>query len=485
MPKKIQIKLLSDSGELLNIVTCRAGRIAVLRGSSSSDLRPYQRALSSTDDTENLQVTCDGVPYNNEGHSLLGFGEVSPCAGLSVKAFLVKHGVPDDSQLSLLMSFGLTECHDKECSQLSADEERRLRLAAFTAHPSKALILNNPFESISGSWRDSVAELLASHAKNNGALVIVTSLTYRPEAWIDNDIVDRIQVGQTAQRTIGFGSSDMANTSLMAEITSRVRQDNAPQSPSVQQGPQKTASLASAALGVVGEMDTEDVITSGHTKTTSIPFVAKALSVILGIGLGTWGAFTLMSPAPESASTTVESATQATENRTAALPQSNPVVAENKKALANASPQEVSAPQSKKSHAKVMNRPSKQYLLDLYPLAIKNSIIKTANGVIPPIENNQPDEGASNQAKSKKNTGSLFSLLQNASSNEKSESPQEFGYDRHPARPYQPFSESREADSEDQDAMEARREEIRNRFLEAIRQSALRRQAQLEEELDY
>ena len=33
--------------------------------------------------------------------------------------------------------------------------------------------------------------------------------------------------------------------------------------------------------------------------------------------------------------------------------------------------------------------------------------------------------------------------------------------------------------------MEARREEIRNRFLEAIRQSALRRQAQLEEELDY
>lgn len=484
MPKKIQIKLLSDSGELLSVVTCRAGRIGVLRGSSPSDLRPYQRILSSTGDTENLEVTCDGATYNNEEHSLLGFGEISPCTGLSVRAFLVKHGIPDDSHRSLLMSIGLTECYEKECSQLSADEERRLRLVAFTAHPSKALILNNPFEPISGSWRDSVAELLASHAKNNGALIIVTSLTYRPEAWIDNDIVDRIQVGQTAQRTIGFGSSDMASTSLMAEITSRVRQDNAPQAPSAQQGPQKIASLASAALGAVGGIDSEHIITSGHTKSSSMPFLAKALSVILGVSVGTWGAFTLMGPSSESVPTPVESKKQVAENSVASLQQPNPR-AENKEAIASANPQEVAVTQSKKSQAKVTNRPSKQYLLDLYPLAIKNSIIKTANGVLPPIENNQSNEVVSTQAKGTRNTGSLFSLLQNASSNEKSEPPQESGYERYPARPYQPDSESREADYEDQEAMEARREEIRNRFLEAIRQSALRRQAQLEEEVDY
>lgn len=484
MPKKIQIKLLSDSGELLSVVTCRAGRIAVLRGSSSYDLRPYQRALSASSDTENLQVTCDGATYHNDEHTLLGFGEISPCAGLSVNGFLIKCKVPDESHLSLLMSFGLADCYEKECSQLSTDEERRLRLAASTAHPSKALILNNPFESISGSWRDPVAELLASYAKNNGALIIVTSLTYRSEAWIDNDIVDRIQVGQTAQRTIGFGSAELSSTSIMTEITSRVRHDHALKSPNTQQGSQKAVSLASAALGAVGAVDTESVVSVAPAKIGGMPFLTKVFSIILGLSLGTWGAFTLMSPIPESANTPIDSGNRAAGGSVPPPPLSN-ADKKDKKAVTNATTQEVSAPPSQRSQAKVVNKQNKHYLLDLYPLAIKNSIVKTANGVIPPIENNQHHEVAPNQVKGRKNTGSLFSLLENASSNDKSEARQEPGHYRHPIRSIQPYSDNSEEDLDYQEAMEARREEIRNRFLEAIRQSALRRQAQLDETLEY
>jgi len=81
-------------------------------------------------------------------------------------------------------------------------------------------------------------------------------------------------------------------------------------------------------------------------------------------------------------------------------------------------------------------------------------------------------------AKQKVDSGNLFSLLE-AASNSKGNTA--------PGRPNPPSYSSQNEESEDSDDSdmtpeEAQREAIRNRFLEAIRASAQRRQAAAEEE---
>ena len=475
MPKKIQLKLLSSSGELLNVVTCRAGRITVLRGGSPSDLRPYQRALSGTSDGENVVVTCDEQDLNPEQHFTLGFGEASPCTGLSVKEFLAKQRVASESHQALLVSVGLTDIYEKQCSQLSTDQETRLRLIVATTESNKALILNNPFESVGASWRETLAEIIVSFAKNSNALILVPSLSYRPECWIDNDLVDRVQVGHTAQRTIGFGSSDLASTALMADITAKVRGNQGEKSPNNQ----KTATLAAGAIAAnpLNEESTQDIHSSATPKTFST--ILKLSSVAIGILAGTWGAFTILEPSPSS--------NKAIATKLPDASQGNPT--SGKQNTSNAVSHRESNPSAKIVAS--ANKPQKttkasvstRYILDLYPASIKQGILDTANGVVPTFEEQQSETEPAHTNTKKPQQGSLFSLLENASSKDSSSS------SRSPANSYRDDRYDRRDytdndDDNDNDEMEARREEIRNRFLEAIRQNALRRQAALDQNQD-
>lgn len=472
MPKKIQLKLLSSSGELLNVVTCRAGRITVLRGGSPSDLRPYQRALSGTSDGENVVVTCDEQDLNPEHHFTLGFGEASPCIGLSVKEFLAKHNVPSESHQALLVSVGLADIYEKHCSQLSTDQETRLRLITATTESNKALILNNPFESVGASWRETLAEIIVSFAKNSNALIVVPSLSYRPECWIDNDLVDRVQVGHTTQRTIGFGSSDLASTALMADITAKVRGSQGEKS----SNKQTTATLAAGAITgtPLKEESTQDINSSSAPKTFST--ILKLSSVAIGILAGTWGAFTILEPSPSS--------NKPIATNPPGISQSKPTTDKQNKSNA------VSKQSVSNTSAKIVapaNKPQKptkpsvstRYILDLYPASIKQGILDTANGVIPTFEDQQSETQTAHTNTKKPQQGSFFSLLENASSKDSSSS------SRSPANSYREERyDRRDYEDDDDDEMEARREEIRNRFLEAIRQNALRRQAALDQNQD-
>lgn len=472
MPKKIQLKLLSSSGELLNVVTCRAGRITVLRGGSPSDLRPYQRALSGTSDGENVVVTCDEQDLNPEQHFTLGFGEASPCTGLSVKEFLAKQGVASESHQSLLVSVGLTDIYEKHCSQLSTDQETRLRLIVATTESNKALILNNPFESVGASWRETLAEIIVSFAKNSNALIVVPSLSYRPECWIDNDLVDRVQVGHTTQRTIGFGSSDLASTALMADITAKVRGNQGEKSSNNQQ----TATLAAGAIAgsPLNEESTQDINSSSAPKKFST--ILKLSSVAIGILAGTWGAFTILEPSPSS--------NKPIATKLPGASQSNPTT--DKQNKSNAAPKQNVSNTSAKIVDPV-NKPQKptkptvntRSILDLYPASIKQGILDTANGVIPSFKDQQSETETAHTNTKKVTQGSFFSLLENASSKDSSPS------SRSPANSYRDDRyDRRDYTDDDDDEMEARREEIRNRFLEAIRQNALRRQAALDQNQD-
>ena len=61
MPKKLQAKLLSKTGELLNVINCFAGQVAVFRAHSAADLRPYLRALTGGQGPERFSITTDGI----------------------------------------------------------------------------------------------------------------------------------------------------------------------------------------------------------------------------------------------------------------------------------------------------------------------------------------------------------------------------------------------------------------------------------------
>lgn len=470
MPNKLQLKLISNSGELLNVVNCLAGKISVLRASVPSDLRPYQRALSGSPGKENLVVTCDGNEYRAEDHIVIGFGEPSPTAGLSVREFLAKNEIVDAAAEALLLQIGLEAVAEKKCSDLSADQESRLRLIAATTDPDRVLVLNDPFENISGQWRERAADLLASFARSRKALIVIPALSYRPESWIDNQSVERIEVGQTSQRTIGFGAAGSQSNALINEIRDRVRQEH-------QQPARVTekAALASAALSGAA-IPTDEIHDSAQPRRTVS--IAKISAATIGAGLSVWVAVNLLPSAkhlPQSSSTvstTKEAVTThpKSTDRPASAPSGDVAL---KTTGDDVAKDDVAANVSKPPESDQKKAVSDDFVLDHYPQVVKISLLDTARGVTglksPSGENTQSSQPQGDRS------GNLFSLLESASS----KSPGD------PAPAEQVYNEAEEpVESESAPVSaseeESRREEIRNRFLEAIRAAAERRQAETE-----
>lgn len=475
MPNKLQLKLISNSGELLNVVNCLAGKISVLRASVPSDLRPYQRALSGSPGKENLVVTCDGNEYRADDHIVIGFGEPSPTAGLSVREFLAKSDIHDSAADALLLQIGLEAVAEKKCADLSADQEARLRLIAATTDPERVLVLNDPFENISGQWRERAADLLASFARSRKALIVIPALSYRPESWIDNQSVERIEVGQTSQRTIGFGAAGSQSNALINEIRDRVRHEHQQDSRSAEK-----TTLATAALG--GAAIPTDELHEPIRPRRWAP-IGKIATAALGAGMSAWVAISflpqskfpsgtpsknLSAPQPPSASQQAKENPAPASSNTSANPPAEQQSTNVQVSASIAKPQQPEPPKSA----------ADDFVLDHYPSAVKTSLLDTARGVVS-FKSARSDSAPSNQAQGDK-SGNLFSLLESASSKSPgAPAPSEY---TEPESSYSEAEEPGDVSSAPVSASEeeARREEIRNRFLEAIRAAAERRQAEAE-----
>lgn len=217
--KRLQIKQLSKSGELLRCINCFGGQVSVFRAVGGTSLQPYQRALAGIPGPERFTVTLDGDSYSPEQANLIGFGESMFNDPETVEQYLEASGLPSGSVRASLLSYGLDDVAEKPCNTLSKDEQRRLAIIAATFDVNKMLILNNPFEEISSQWRERFAELILNFARTNNQIVVIPSLIYRPESWISNECVARVQVGENLQRTIGFGS----DASQMNDMVKQVR----------------------------------------------------------------------------------------------------------------------------------------------------------------------------------------------------------------------------------------------------------------------
>ncbi|MEY4667713.1 MAG: hypothetical protein RL518_412 [Pseudomonadota bacterium] len=482
MPKKLQIKLLSQSAELLSVTNCSAGHISVLRAEAPSELRPYQRALSGNQGRERFIITVDGAEYKTEEHNLIGFGEIAPHSGLTVSQYLASFGLIEGAISGLLMSFGIEGIEHKACAALSPDEERKVRLFAATADPTKALVINEPFEPIMSSWRERVAEFLSDFARSKNGLVIITSLSYRPDTWIDNPIISRHQVGQSLRRTIGFGSADSQSSQLMNQLRDQIRaeqNDPATSSSHRDQRPQAAAiSLGAAALTGAGATDLSDEErfiepeTGGLvSKLASLSSLKTGAALIAG-GLGIFAALTLLGVLPGQHSG--EPSSQVASN----------LERQHHDHAQHAASNTETSPQHKEAGAAARHNPppadtKPSYVLDHYPEAIRVSLLDTARGTLG--EASAPQAPAPQASSSNESGGNFYKLLESTST-DKSNSDNREPADQ--ADNEGGWSEDESSDSTaelDVTEEEERREAIRQKFLEAIRAAAETQQESAEE----
>lgn len=464
------------------MTNCSVGQVSVLRAESQSELRPYQRALGGNQGRERFVITVDGKEYNTEEHNLIGFGEVAPHSGLTVSQYLTASGLIEGAISGLLMAYGIEGIETKLCSALTPDEERKVRLFAATATPSKALIMNEPFEPISSSWRERVAELIADFARTKNGLVVVASLSYRPDAWIDNPVIARHQVGQSLRRTIGFGAAGSDSNQLINQLRDQIRNEEAqgvaPPPPPREERPQAAAmSLGTAA--VMGGIDTEDAVeaqaeipSDGGTSSQTVMLTAIKIGAALGAGgLGVWAALTLIHIYPISKGEKAKEPVALSQVAAPAAHDHN---------VAAVQRDQTGYPSADSPAAKGIESPKTKIpsILDKYPEAVRVSLLDTSRGIMgeaalgsaepaPPVQNQKTaDQG-----------GNFYKLLESAGSDKNDASaPAEPSWDSNDTSGSWSPPESSEPAEYDASEEEERREAIRQKFLEAIRAAAERRE---------
>jgi hypothetical protein len=481
------MKLLSPHGELLNVINCFGGQITVFRAHSQADLRPYQRALCGTQGPERFAISVDNTEYRPQDHSLVGFGERLPQDGVTVAEYLQGFNVPEMSVDSLLLSYGLEGYGAKLCAELTADEQRRVQLLAAIHRPDRVLIMNEPFEPIVGSWRERFAELLTSFVRQRKAIVLVTALSYRPECWIDNESVARVQVGEAIQKTVGFAGG----TSQAADLVRQIREDqlNAASTPSPASPP--SSAKTSDLLGTPASTPNAPLPDWGASKetTSAQPLVSRptdhrlgapraklAAGALLGLcvlAIGGWwfgrGGELPAGPAPNPA---------AEEMLRVAAQRENPPEAPNVGVTVQPSlpvePPRIEVPRQPPAQP--------QLVLDEYPEFIRASLLDTVNGVVSDLTTGGGVVPAVEQKPSGPSNGNIFKLLESAS-NKAPERPSTnppvyvdgppppVAFEGGEAVPYVPPPPL------DEETELAKREAIRQKFLEAIRAAAERRAA--------
>jgi hypothetical protein len=479
MPKKLQIKLLSQSAELLSITNCSAGQISVLRAESPSELRPYQRALSGNQGRERFVITVDGVAYKTEDHNLLGFGEIPPHSGLTVSQYLSSLGLIDGAITGLLMSFGIEGIEQKACSALSPDEERKVRIFAATADPSKVLVINEPFEPIMSSWRERLAEFLGDFARTKNGMVIVTSLSYRPDSWIDNPVISRHQVGQSLRKTIGFGSVDSEGAQFINQLRDQMQAEHhtaVPPSPKPEQRPQSAAmSLGAAALIGSGSSDlnVQEHILEDAPSRTSLLTNAGAMTALkagagLGAGgLGVWAALALLGILPGT-------------QPEIPSPQAPAIVQQEQIPRTGQQSDTKGAPDQHTQSGETGRRNvtgttlKSAYILDRYPESIRVSLLDTSKGALG--EATIPEAPVVPATAASDTNGNFYKLLESASTDKGDSGARDSGWQQPEEVGSWNEPESSEPEGFNATEEEERREAIRQKFLEAIRAAAERRE---------
>ena len=462
------IKQLSRSGEVLRTISCASGFVTVFRSHHYADLKPYQHALAGIAGADRFIISLDETNYEPSLCTLIGFGERFESTDGTSRQFLERAGVPSDGVLSILAMFNLEKCVDVLCTELSPGEGRMIRLSALTYARSQVVILNDPFESIPNQWRDRFAENITLHARTIPAIVLVTSLSSRPESWIDNEFIVRTQVGETRQKTIGFGSAPSEMRQMIDQVREEMRSEEEqasgvdvplPLNPQKDSGAEirlpgdKQATLISWEEGAPeGSDDAPSTESIPPPPSRSLPWIRVASGGLLILLVSGSYLFIVQEKHKTPSVATLENVvTPARQTKDTATAPS--IVAANLKVT----------PTAILSTATPV---AEKLILDDYPSEIRTSIIHLVEGISPPIgsESDAPAEEAPKPAlvKSVGKSANLLQMLENANGSTA------------PAAGGEATSEIADAPApvngnDDQMSWEERREVMRQKFLESIR----------------
>jgi len=216
----LEINRLNESGETDRRIRCLVTRVSVFRSQAEVTLQQYIQAIEGKPTKDRFTLLIDGTSqFRPEEHNLIGFDEkFTADSQANTGQYLAGSGCPSEDIDATLLGCGLGGLITTPLSQLTVGQERTLRLLAATYQRDKILILNDPFQPIPDAWRERLAELLVRFAWQHKGVVIVVRLSYRPDCWIENEHITRIPLERPRQHTIGIGGGEFSSASVMTAL---------------------------------------------------------------------------------------------------------------------------------------------------------------------------------------------------------------------------------------------------------------------------
>lgn len=217
----LEINKLATDGSVVRKIRALPGRVTVFRSQIEGENDRYKAALEGKVQSDRFSILLDGVAFRPQDHLFIGCGPLDEApAHETVSNFLARFGIEQVQIEATLMKYGLGGLAHQKCSELTSQQWETLRVIGYTSTqgPKKVLILNDPFVNLPDTFRDKIAERLATFSWESQAIVVVTKLSYRPQSWIENDYIARVQLEKPRQATIGFGGGEFSNAAQIEQL---------------------------------------------------------------------------------------------------------------------------------------------------------------------------------------------------------------------------------------------------------------------------
>jgi hypothetical protein len=224
METSLEIFRLNRRGEVSRRINCLPGRVTVFRG-HESDRTAYENALLGRAQEGEFSVLLGQTPIEKTACNQIGIGpDFAPEYLGTVYEYLQQHGLaPKDSE-RILLNLSLGGLGNRRCTELTAEQQRILRLLALETQPQMVHILSDPFRGLSESRREDFAARLVQFVAKAKGLVILTQLSDRPATWIENEYISRVQLERPRSATIGFGSDSLRREDLLKGMEAETKQ---------------------------------------------------------------------------------------------------------------------------------------------------------------------------------------------------------------------------------------------------------------------
>ena len=204
--EKLEILRYSPNGKVLRRIACLPGFISVFRSRSEVELGFYVDALHLRSAAGVSEIKINKEPASSE--QLVYFDSSQDLTAADVSSWLMDIISAGDGQGKAILRRLSDEIKlplSAENSNFSEQDLKILKLLSLLSQNLKVAVVDDPFDGISEEVIEPLARAMVELVEKSDVIVVVKKLSQRPEAWIENEHVERVQIEAPRQRTIGFG----------------------------------------------------------------------------------------------------------------------------------------------------------------------------------------------------------------------------------------------------------------------------------------